>query len=215
MPANTTQYMLGRWNLNGLTTRPQAAAWADDYQLTDNGYFIPKGNEWEDWILLSDHNRTEFDISSQRIENKQRMIDGTMRSYHIADKNNFNFAWEMLPSRAFSNNPVFDGDGKLTNSASVTMNTVDGGAGGTEMKSWYASHPGSFWLFLSYDRYDIFPSGSVQYQHLGQYNTIHKVYFSSFETSVRKRTGIRTSGPGGPYVNGFDFWNVTISLEEA
>jgi hypothetical protein len=213
MVENTTQYTLGRWNLTGLKTRPQAIAWADDYQLTDNEYFIPKGQEWKDWIILSDHNRGELDISCQRIENKQRMIDGTMRSYHIADKNNFSFSWEMIPSRAFSDEPQFNGDGILTNN--VVMNTVDGGAGGVEMKSWYENHTGSFWMLLAYDRYDIFPSGSMQYQHLGQYNTIHKVYFSSFETSVRKRTGIRTNGPGGSYINGFDFWNVSISLEEA
>jgi hypothetical protein len=202
MPVNTSQYMSGRWNLNNLRSRPQAVAWAEDFELTINNYFIPKGNEWEDFIILSDHNRSEIGISCQRIENRQRMINGTMRSYHIADKNNFSWSWDMLPSRAFSNNPVFDGNGKLTNS--VTSNTVDGGAGGVEIKDWYENHQDSFYMFLSYDRYDIFPSGSMQYFHTAQYNTVHKVFFSSFETSVVKRTG-----------NDFDFWNVSVSLEEA
>jgi hypothetical protein len=202
MPVNTTQYMLGRWNLSGLKNRPQAIAWADDFELTDNEYFIPKGTEWQDWIILSDHNRSEINISCQRIENKQRMINGTMRSYHIADKNNFSFSWEMIPSRAFSDEPEFNENGTLVNN--VTKNTVDGGAGGAEMKNWYQNHKNSFYMLISYDRYDLFPSGSMQYFHTGQYNTIHEVYFSSFETSVIKRTG-----------NYFDFWNISMSLEEA
>lgn len=201
MPVNTSQYMLGRWNLNGLKSRPQAVAWANDFELTDNEYFIPKGNEWQDWIILSDHNRSEIGISCQRIENRQRMINGTMRSYHIADKNNFSISWDMIPSRAFSNSPIFDANGSLTND--VVSNTVDGGAGGVEMKNWYENHQDSFYMFLSYDRYDIFPSGSMQYFHIAQYNTVHKVFFSSFETSVIKRTG-----------NSFDFWNISLTLEE-
>jgi hypothetical protein len=58
-------------------------------------------------------------------------------------------------------------------------------------------------MLLSYDRYDIFPSGSVQYEHLAQYNIVHEVFFSSFDHSVVKRAGLN-----------FDFWNISVSLEE-
>jgi hypothetical protein len=200
----TATYMLGRWDLRGLRRRPQAIAWANDVQLTNDGYFIPKGIENQDFIILSDHNREEISITSQRIENKERMINGTLRSYHIADKHTFSWSWDMLPSRAYSNNPSYNDSGKLLNSASVQMFTVDGGAGGVELVNWHKSHTGSFYMLMAYDRYDIFPSGSIQYSHLSQYNMVHEVFFSSFEHDVVKRSGVN-----------FDFWNISVSLEEA
>ena len=203
MPVSTGTYMLGRWDLRGLRKRPQAIAWSDSYELTAEGYFIPAGNEWEDFIILSDHNRGEIAINSERIENRERMISGHMRSYHVADKNTFSFDWEMLPSRAYSDTPQYTSGGKLSNSASVQMFTVDGGAGGVELINWHKTHTGSFYMMLAYDRYDNFPSGSIQYTHLSQYNTIHEVFFSSFDHNVVKRAGIN-----------FDFWNISVSLEE-
>jgi hypothetical protein len=203
MPVSTSSYISGRWDLKGLRKRPQAIAWADSAELTNDNYYIPSGNEWEDFIILSDHNRGEIGITSQRIENRQRMINGTMRSYHIADKNNFSWSWDMLPSRSYSEDPNYTSGGKLTGSASVEVFTVDGGAGGVELINWYKTHPNSFYMLLSYDRYDIFPSGSVQYEHLAQYNIVHEVFFSSFDHSVVKRAGLN-----------FDFWNISVSLEE-
>jgi hypothetical protein len=203
MPINTSSYMAGRWDLRGLRRRPQAIAWADNVELTNDNYFIPSGYEWKDFVILSDHNRSEIDITCERIENKQRMINGTMRSYHIADKNRFSFSWEMLPSRAYSESPNYTSAGKLLGSASVQMFTVDGGSGGVELINWYENHPGPFYMLLAYDRYDVFPSGSAQYSHLAQYNIVHQVFFSSFEKNIRRRAGLN-----------FDFWNVSVSLEE-
>lgn len=200
---NTATYMLGRWDLRGLRRRPQAIAWANAVELTNDGYFIPSGSENQDFIILSDHNRSEISISAERIENKERMINGTMRSYHIADKHRFNWEWEMLPSRSYSESPNYTNLGKLTGSASVQMFTVDGGAGGVELVDWYKNHTGSFYMLLAYDRYDIFPSGSIQYQHLAQYNSVHEVLFSSFNHDIIKRAGLN-----------FDFWNIAVSLEE-
>jgi hypothetical protein len=195
--------MSGRWDLRGLRKRPQAVAWADSTELTNDNYYIPSGTEGEDFIILSDHNRGEIDISFERIENRQRMINGTMRSYHIADKNKFSWSWEMLPSRAYSEDPNYTSNGKLIGSASVEMFTVDGGAGGVELINWYKTHSGPFFMLLAYDRYDIFPSGSVQYEHLAQYNIVHQVYFSSFENAIVRRAGLN-----------HDFWNISVALEE-
>lgn len=50
------------------------------------------------WNKISEHNRSAFTISSQRIESKRRMSNGTLRKYYIADKKSFNLSWEMLPS---------------------------------------------------------------------------------------------------------------------
>jgi hypothetical protein len=201
MPTSTSAYISGRWDLRGLRRRPQAVAWANATELTNDNYFIPSGNEWEDFLILSDHNRSEIAISSERIENRQRMINGTMRSYHIADKNNFSWSWEMLPSRAYSSDPEYSAGGKLTNSPEIF--TVDGGAGGVDLVEWHSNHPGPFFMLLAYDRYDIFPSGSTQYSHLAQYNIVHEVYFSSFDHTIVRRAGLN-----------FDFWNLSVALEE-
>lgn len=203
MPASTSTYMLGRWNLKGLRRRPQAIAWADSYELTNDNYFIPSGTEWENFIILSDHNRGEISINSERIENRERMISGHMRSYHVADKNTFSWDWEMLPSRTYSETPNYTSAGILTGSASVQIFTVDGGAGGVELINWHKNHTGSFYMLLAYDRYDNFPSGSIQYTHLSQYNVIHEVFFTDFSHEIVKRAGLN-----------FDFWNISVSLEE-
>lgn len=52
----------------------------------------------EAWIELSDHNRSEVDVTSNRIEETQRMANGTLRKYYVADKKNFDVSWSMLPS---------------------------------------------------------------------------------------------------------------------
>lgn len=51
----------------------------------------------QDWIKLSEHNRREISMSVERIEQVQRMANGDMRKFFIADKKTFSFSWEMLP----------------------------------------------------------------------------------------------------------------------
>jgi hypothetical protein len=43
-------------------SRPQAIVWADAYEKS-NGKFVPVGTEFEDFIILSYHNRSEISIS--------------------------------------------------------------------------------------------------------------------------------------------------------
>lgn len=188
-------YISGRFQY----ARPQAVIWADAYEIS-NGVYVPTGTEFEDFLILSDHNRSEIDMRKQRIENRRRMINGTMRSYHIADKLEFNFSWEMLPSRAFNKDPEFDSSG---NPSATSLNdyTVDKGAGGVDLNMWYESHPSPFYMLLSYDRYDNFATD--QYNHLREYSQVVQVYFSSFDTTVVKRGATN-----------HDLWNISVALEE-
>jgi hypothetical protein len=78
--------------------------------------------------IVTDHNRSPLSVSVERIENKQRMADGTMRKYVIADKRTWTCSWEWLPTS----------DAK----------TVDGKMGGTAMETFYNSNPGAFALQL-------------------------------------------------------------------
>lgn len=228
----TPSYMSGRKKYG----RPQAMLWSDnsgtlvssptesnpDFKVyVPNGYEIGANvgsetdvNLLDQFLILSDDNRTPIDIKPNRIEKRERMINGRMRSYHIADKYEFSFQWNMLPSRAFGLNPDFNPSGKseLTGiygkpTVADAQYTSDGGAGGVEILNWYQNHKGPFWLYLSYDRYDNFSptldNTDAAYGHLGQYSEIVEVYFTNFDYTVVKRGS-----------NNFDLWNISVTLEE-
>jgi hypothetical protein len=204
-PSATSSYISGRKKYS----RPQAMLWSDNAGTISEGVRIPMGNEKEDFLILSDHNRGEIGISQQRIETRQRMINASMRSYYIADKVSISCSWTRIPSRSYSRNVNFNSAGQSTLSG-ATEYTVDGGAGGVEILDWYEGHTGPFYVFLAYDKYnnDSFKvAGNVtdeSFNYLSIYNDIRLMYFSSFEYSIEKRGGTN-----------FDFWNINVSLEEA
>ena len=79
---------------------------------------------------------------------------------------NVSFSYNLLPSRSFDGNPEFNTYG-LSASVGLIEHTVDGGAGGAELLEWYSSNPGSFYMFLSYDKPQSFTSN--KYQSLRKY----------------------------------------------
>ena len=62
------------------------------------------GTQWDfgsgTVLYLTDDNRSPLQINSERIESRKRMIDGTMRSVYVADKNTFSTSWASIPSRS-------------------------------------------------------------------------------------------------------------------
>ena len=216
----TSAYMAGRkkWG------RPQAMLLSDaPGTLTDDGFYVPVGYELGSngdiiaespeeagtFLVLSDHNRQEISFKPLRIEKRERMVNGRMRSYHIADKIQISTSWQRLPSRGYAASPEFDENGiailRSSSTASAGMSqmyTADGGAGGIELLDWYENHRGSFWLFLSYDRYDNFDNPVTKYNNLNNYSDVIEVFFSDFSYSVEKRG------------QGHDLWSVSLSLEE-
>lgn len=219
------QYIQGRKRY----ARPQAMLFANNpgevVEDTDSGsptfgdfFYIPLGNEinsevydeddTNEFLILSDDNRQPIQFRTNRIETKSRMANGRMRSYHVADKLNISTSWQMLPSRAYALNADFDTEGKsfyinVTNSEF----TSDGGAGGIELLDWYDKYKGSFWVYLSYDKYKNFSYETnidERYQNLNKYSQVIEVFFDSFDYSVEKRGG-----------SNFDYWTINLSLEEA
>jgi hypothetical protein len=219
-------YLLGRkkWS------RPQAMLWSDSAGTLVDGIWVPTGYEKlsdetglsqnqldNSFIILSDHNRGEITINTQRIEQRKRMINGTMRSYHNADKLVINTSWAMLPSRSHSVRPNFNQNTGLSiynketperpadGSPYTQQNeyTADGGAGGNEMLTWYQEHTGPFWVYLAYDKYSEFGDNSESFGKLAQYNQVLQMYLASFDYTVVKRGG-----------SNHDMWNISISLEE-
>jgi len=192
----TSNYMTGRQRF----FRPQAIVWTDSIENID-GLTVPIGVEGSDFLILSDHGRSELSIAKERIENRKRTINAHMRSYHIADKRNVSFDWEMIPSRAYSNNPLFSPETGKQTSTSLEY-TADGGAGGVELIDWYENHQNSFYMMLAYDKYNEF--NSLPYTHLNKYNEIIEVHFASFEYNIVRRGSTNTH----------DFFNISVSLEE-
>lgn len=206
----SNSYLSGRKKYS----RPQGMLWSQSMPLLQNGIYIPQGYEinsnspsasLEDFIILSDHGRGPIEFKVERIEKRERTINGRMRSYHIADKLNITTSWDMLPSRSYASSPEFDSlTGKSTLSGTSSEYTVDGGAGGVELLDWYENNKGSFWVLLAYDKHTEFDdSVSDKYQALNRYNQLVEMFISDFSYSVEKRGG-----------STHDFWNITVTLEE-
>lgn len=200
--------------------RPQAMLWSNNLGTLNDGIFIPNGYEVgaaypdganaslvDQFIILSDHNRSDLQFTPERIQSRQRMINGSMRSYHIADKLSLSTSWSMLPSRSHKNNPDFNATTGLSDYKNTQDEyTADNGAGGVELLDWYETHTGPFWVFLSYDKYTTFgdKTDPTSYTELANYSQVVQMYFKDFSYSVVKRGR-----------DNFDLWNVSVTLEEA
>lgn len=229
----TEDYMLGRRKYQ----RPQAMLWSESRGTVVNGLYVPSGlevnsdgsfnaetNSPGQFLILSDDNRSPIDFTPTRIESRKRMVNGRMRSYHIADKLTISTSWDMLPSRSHKLKPNFDqatGKSDLTSASSrdsgsdgsyavlpnvtslAEQYTTDGGAGGVELMRWYENHKGSFWVYLAYDKYSVFGNDAEAYSHLPHYNQLVEMFISDFSYTVVRR-GASTH----------DFWNISVTLEE-
>jgi hypothetical protein len=214
----TSDYMAGRTKY----ARPQAMLWSNNPGTLEGGLYLPQGYEAgadysgvlsNEFIILSDDNRGPINFDIERIENRERMINGRMRSFHVADKLSISASWDLLPSRSYGLRPDFALESSLDPATTAGRSdmygsnpfehTTDGGAGGVEMLKWYENHSGSFWVYLAYDKYSSFGEDDSAYAHLGQYNQIVEMFFSDFSYSVEKRGA-----------NNFDFWNISVTLEE-
>jgi len=211
----SANYMLGRKKY----ARPQGMLWSNNSGTLVDGLYMPNGYEvnsntgsetntdtFNEFLILSDDNRTPLSFTPTRIEKRERMINGRMRSTHIADKLTLSTSWTMLPSRSFYTNPDFNpSTGKSEFSGNNSLEyTSDGGAGGVEMLDWYENHQGSFWVYLSYDKYSNFGKDDNAYGHLNQYSQLVEMFFADFSYSVEKRGATN-----------HDLWNISVTLEEA
>ena len=95
---------------------------------------------WNDsgtWRKITDHNRSPLTVSVERIENKQRMVDGTLRRYVVTKKRTYSCSWTSLPSK---NSQVYAGK--------TGLSTVDGGWSGDDMENFHDATDGSFQMKL-------------------------------------------------------------------
>jgi len=146
-----------------------------------------RANKWDlgdKYLYLSDDSRSDLAISFERIEHRQRMINGTMRSYHVADKRTYSTSWKGLPSRKDF-------------VSEVEMKNLNNFGGGQDILDWYNSHNGSFWALFIYDPNTTTKNTNIKYQ-------VEKVnvFFESFSYNVTKRR-LDT-----------DLWDINLSLVE-
>ena len=114
-------YMLNRKRYG----RPQAMLWSENPGTLKGGLYVPAGYEVgadlpegydpddvDQFIVLSDHNRSALDFGNERIEQRERMINGRMRSYYIDDKLSLSTSWDSLPSRSFAQKQNWSSDSR-------------------------------------------------------------------------------------------------------
>ena len=110
-------YMLGRKKYN----RPSGMLWSENSGTLQNGLYVPNGYEvgsdpldvddpalLDQFLLITDDNRQTLQFKNERIEKRERMINGRMRSYHIADKLTLSTSWTLIPSRSHDDIPTFN-----------------------------------------------------------------------------------------------------------
>lgn len=201
--------------------RPQGLLFANGPGTLVNGSYVPDGNEFgtmlgdqwlsPDWMVLTDDNRDVLSLDVDRIEQRKRTINGRSRSVHVADKKKLSVSWSMIPSRSFPapQATAFIQEGDDRGQENYTMVSpanryiTDGGAGGADMELWYQDHPGTFWVYMAYDNFHRYHDEADPWAHLAKYSERVEMYFTSFTHSVKKRGQL------------FDFWDVSMSLEEA
>ena len=211
--------------------RPQAMLFSNNPGFIVNGKRLPEGDEFDDFIILSDDNRAPIQINNQRIERRDRMVNGRMRSYHIADKLRFSTDWSNLPSRAFNVIPEFETifsdnteqeflTGKVTNL--VTSVDVEGterpvrSSGSPFFKDQqFTSDAGAGgadmleWYKNNQGSFWLFLSYDNHYNlnnernRLKEYSEVVEVFFELFDYTVEKRGG-----------NNHDYWNISMTLDE-
>jgi hypothetical protein len=113
------------------------------------------------WNKVTEHNRSAFEIRTERIEKVVRTSNGTLRKNHIADKKKFQLSWDMLPS--------------------YRTLTVDGGWGAEDLRSFYLGDEGKQSFNI---RVNLAKTGSDQ--STSGYEA-YTVVFSSCDFTVVKR----------------------------
>lgn len=84
--------------------------------------------QW-DGVDITDHGRAPITVDTEKLMNEQRMVDGTLRRYIVAEKRTWSVSWENLFSK--------------------DEGAVDGYISGESMLKFYNETPGEFQLTLT------------------------------------------------------------------
>jgi hypothetical protein len=137
------------------------------------------------WYDLTDHNRQPIVYSPQRIEQSQRMANGTMRKFVIANKGLYDVSWQMVPS----------GSANITSQSGQTITsyspTVDGKLGAGFMKAFYDTYVfNPIWIKLTFASDNATGTAHVPSQLASPTEANHqivKVFMTDFKYTINKR----------------------------
>lgn len=138
---------------------------------------------------VSDHNRSPLSEDIERIENKQRMVDGTLRRYSVVKKRTWSCSWDLLPS---------------TNDIPGGMQTADLGLAGEDLERINLNTDAPFRMVLrrgSAKGVTLPFVSDAQIPFSDDNFYVVNVMISDFSKEVVKRGKV-------------DLWNVSITLEE-
>jgi hypothetical protein len=119
------------------------------------------------WQKLTDHNRDPISISPELIETQQRMANGKMRKYVVAQKNNISVSWSYVPSR--------------------TSETADLNQSAAWLESFYKAYSGVP-VYLKVVSSELNQSGSFVTSESGF--EVYTVFMNNFSKTIINRTRI-------------------------
>ena len=90
------------------------------------------------WYRLTDHNRDPISINTEIIESAQRMANGKLRKYVIAQKNKISVSWKYVPALSFKIDPTT----RLPLTGDANKLTVDGNLSSAWIESFYQTNSG-------------------------------------------------------------------------
>lgn len=161
-PLCITTYSPPKFSYPGATANSSTAG-GQDYSesVATRNLLLPADKDTLKFRRVTEHNRSEISIGTNRIKQSTRMANGTLREFIIADKKIFTTSWSMLPS--------------------YRNETVDGAWGAEDLKTFYESLAGK-----SSFRIKINTSESATAAETSTSN-IYTVVFSGFECTLVKR----------------------------
>ena len=147
------------------------------------------------WYRLTDHNRSEIQISPILIEKEQRMANGTLRKFIVSKKDVIATSWDFLPSTSTTKSPIVD-----TTSLVPTY-------GASWMSSFYNANVGNPIYIQLVAAKNTDPSlgqipNNSTFASSTTGRTVYQVFISDFSRTIRKRT------------SGTDFVDINIEFTE-
>lgn len=128
------------------------------------------------WYKLTDHNRQPIEVTPELIETQNRMANGSLRKYVVAQKNTISTSWDFLP----------------TNPAEM----VDNNYGAAWIESFYKSNVGVP-IYIKVIQSEIEPDASIgavpsnsNFKTAATGSKTYQVFITDFSKTLLKRTRI-------------------------
>ena len=153
------------------------------------------------WYPLTDHNRQPIQYTPQRIEQVQRMADGSMRKMVIANKAIYDVSWQQVPT---ATQPINSQSGQ---SITAYQPTVDGNFGAGFMKAFYDKYVFQpIWIKLTFASDNETGTSHLPSKLANPTTDNHqilKVFITDFKYTISKRLTL------------LDYVDVTMQFTEA